>query len=234
MKKLGELLPTCRPDELAVYMGICFRLSRPDLTWAAYRRMEKVDPKHPVLALMPAQYGALWFTFRKVQLGIPTADDQATVDVRDSSESRAAILEAIAPLARELDDEPRAALAADLKTHGIRSPKLLLDMGIDTNQGFPAVADALEEDPDNEVLLALAVFSGISRGQTVDAAPLGRAFKKFRHKRPELAVMAAVQAAMADQQYAPLLDEALKVAATIEQPNPLVMMSLARSLWVHL
>ncbi|MBN2217792.1 MAG: tetratricopeptide repeat protein, partial [Pirellulales bacterium] len=133
-------------------------------------------------------------------------------------------------LARELDESRVAAFSAAMKNHGVRNPKLLLKLGFETNSGLPAVAEALEEDPDNESLLAMAVFSGFAREQAVDAAPLARAFAKFRRSRPELAVMAAIQAAASDEKHAPLLDEAVGLAATIENPNPLVMMSLATSL----
>jgi tetratricopeptide (TPR) repeat protein len=133
-------------------------------------------------------------------------------------------------LANGFDDPQQAALIADMKTHGIRSPKTLMKLGLNLNNGMPALGDALEEDPDNESLLAFFVFFNFQQPRTDKTEDLVRAFKKFRESRPELAVMAAIQAASLSTEQASILNDAFAIASKIDHPNPLLVMGLARSL----
>ncbi|MBT3193666.1 MAG: archaeosortase/exosortase family protein [Verrucomicrobia bacterium] len=64
------------PDALYETLHKCFSLSRPDLAWAIYHRIETIDATHPTLAMSIAKYGNKWFAFTKRRLGIPSA--QAT------------------------------------------------------------------------------------------------------------------------------------------------------------
>jgi|GEM_PF-4257015 len=52
------------PHVLAELIEPCLILHRPDLAWQVCRRLRELDPHHPALAMMAAQYGHLWFSFR--------------------------------------------------------------------------------------------------------------------------------------------------------------------------
>jgi len=69
-------------DRLASYMEYCFKLSRPDLAWLLYMKLEEVDPADPALYLVPAQFGDAWFSFRCHHLGITAADRNAKIDLK--------------------------------------------------------------------------------------------------------------------------------------------------------
>lgn len=69
-------------DRLASYMEYCFKLSRPDLAWLLYLRLREVDPRDPALYLVPAQFGDLWFLFRRHQLGIEAANRNLRIDLK--------------------------------------------------------------------------------------------------------------------------------------------------------
>ncbi len=70
------------PDQLYETLYKCFKLSRPDLAWAIYRRIHELDPTHPSLAMGVAKYGHQWFAFRKRRLGIPAATSGETIDLK--------------------------------------------------------------------------------------------------------------------------------------------------------
>ena len=70
------------PDELNKLFGKCFRLMRPDLAWAVHCRISEIDPNHPVLYLSAAEYGDVWFVFRKRFLGIGSHYANDTINVR--------------------------------------------------------------------------------------------------------------------------------------------------------
>jgi len=59
-----------------------FELRRPDLAWALYRRIERLDPEHPALALAVAKFGAQWFDFQRRHLGFSAARPYETLDLR--------------------------------------------------------------------------------------------------------------------------------------------------------
>ena len=133
---------------------------------------------------------------------------------------------------RELDESQQAALVAKLKTHGIRSPKWLLKLGLEPSQEVPSLGEALAEDPDNEALLAITVLASIQQRQGGRPDDLLRAFKKFRGTRPQLALAAAVELAAAEKEpgkeYAKLFDEGIALGTKIDLPNPFLVMMLAQ------
>lgn len=133
-------------------------------------------------------------------------------------------------LAGGLDELQQEALVADLKAHGTRNPKALLALGSKRGSLVSSIEDALDAQPNDESLLALFVALGTQQQKTERGRDLARAFTTLREKSPELAVMAATHAASTSREYAPILDEALVLASKIERPNPLVVLSLAKSL----
>lgn len=68
-------------DTLATFFDKCFTLGRPDLAWIVYRRIETLDPKHPILPATLLRYGDKWFLFRKRSLGMsaPFSTDSANM-----------------------------------------------------------------------------------------------------------------------------------------------------------
>lgn len=51
-------------DDLCASLESCFMLARPDLAWTLYRRLAVIEPHHPALQLIPAQFAGAWFAFR--------------------------------------------------------------------------------------------------------------------------------------------------------------------------
>ena len=70
------------PDRLYELLYKCFDLGHPDLGWAVYRRIEKIDKKHPALFMAAAKYGHKWLSYRKRPLGIASAWAGERVDLR--------------------------------------------------------------------------------------------------------------------------------------------------------
>jgi len=68
-------------DRLASYIEYCFKLSRPDLAWLLYLRLKEVDSRDPGLYLAPAQFGSVWFDFRRHQLGIAATGKDFKIDL---------------------------------------------------------------------------------------------------------------------------------------------------------
>jgi len=69
-------------DALVGCLQGAFRLSRPDLAWAAYDRLASVSPDDPALYLAAAMYGEKWFVFKKRAIGLPASRADETLDVR--------------------------------------------------------------------------------------------------------------------------------------------------------
>jgi len=66
------------PDQVYGLVDKCFQLTRPDLAWVVYCRIEELDPDHPAMKMILARFGHRWFAFRKRSLGIsaPLASDK--------------------------------------------------------------------------------------------------------------------------------------------------------------
>lgn len=60
-------------DQPAIFIQYCFRISRPDLAWLAWQRLESLDPSHPALYLAAAQFGRDWLSFRRHYLQLPAS-----------------------------------------------------------------------------------------------------------------------------------------------------------------
>lgn len=118
---LGANLQKLGADDVARYMDLSAEIGRPDLIWMTYTRLAKLDPGDPAVFLAPAQYGALWFTFRRHRLGIHSSNREALVDLRAfcrmtrSVEPFKSLWERV-PLVDALSDEQTSAFrAASLK-----------------------------------------------------------------------------------------------------------------------
>jgi exosortase/archaeosortase family protein len=85
-KHFGEHLIRCakvmtRTEELAPLFEKCFQMSRPDLAWYVYDRLNEVDPSSPVLAMSLAQHANAWVRFQKRFLGFPSPVETETIDI---------------------------------------------------------------------------------------------------------------------------------------------------------
>lgn len=145
-------------------------------------------------------------------------------------------------IAATLEEDKLNALCKELETHGIKQAKVL--SRLDPNrQDFAAVLpDILEAEPENETALAILVVQSMGMRNDALGPYCAKAFEKFRQSRPQLAFMAAVQAGVAESRTGntdegtskdakdvpanKYLDEAIKIAATFDHPNPLIVMSL--------
>ncbi|MBN2291443.1 MAG: tetratricopeptide repeat protein [Pirellulales bacterium] len=133
-------------------------------------------------------------------------------------------------LADEMEEEKVTELTALMRSHGIRDAEMITSMGVSRGGDIGKIAETLEKHPDSETALAIFVISGFSRQQGGSAEYAIRAFKKFRESRPQLAIMAGLQAAGDEEQGKKVIDDVFALAATIKKPNPLMVMSLAQSL----
>ena len=77
-KNLGEM----DADSLSTYMDYCFRLTRPDLAWLAYARLQSIDSRDPALLFAPVQFGNVWFRLRRHSVGIVAEDSRSSIDLR--------------------------------------------------------------------------------------------------------------------------------------------------------
>jgi len=61
--------------------GYCWRLSRPDLAWLAYLRLEKVSPGDPERLIAPALHGQGWARFPRRDLSIQSDSFERMLDL---------------------------------------------------------------------------------------------------------------------------------------------------------
>jgi len=69
-------------DDLTSYINCCFQLGRPDLAWLVYLSLQRVDSRDPALYLAPVQFGGVWLTFRRHQIGIEAENKKAKIDLK--------------------------------------------------------------------------------------------------------------------------------------------------------
>ena len=119
--KLRADITKLGPDELAAYIENSFLMYRPDLAWLAYNRLASLDPHDPALYLMPAQFGDMWFTFRKHQVGIAAALEDETVDLGSFYLKRLAW--PAAPLARELTSSEASNFRKECLRKGLKQAR---------------------------------------------------------------------------------------------------------------
>ena len=105
-----------------------------------------------------------------------------------------------------------------------------------------ALTEILEEDPNDETALAIMVLQRMGMQDTTRSSYTQRAVETFRESRPQLAFLAAVQAGVIEAADAAAtseesdagknkyLDQALDIAATIDAPNPIVVMGATTAL----
>jgi tetratricopeptide (TPR) repeat protein len=141
-----------------------------------------------------------------------------------------------------LDDDRLNDICKELESRGIKQAKILTKLD-PTRPDFASILpEMLEKEPDNETALAIMVVQQMGVRNDALGPYCSKAFEKFRKSRPELAFMAAMQAGLTDAKNAEsasdakgamankYLDEALKIAATFEHPNPMIVMSLTMAL----
>lgn len=144
-----------------------------------------------------------------------------------------------------LDDDQRQDVCRVLESHGIEHAEAWSRMDPMRGNTGGALAEILDEDPDNETALAMTVLQGINMRDATLAAHCARAVEVFRESRPQLALLAAIQAGVqepdesvdgeaadgeasaSDNKY---LDEALQIAGTLDSPNPIVVMGITSAL----
>ena len=68
-------------DYLYGLLGRCFEITRPDLAWCVYRRIETLDAEHPALLLTAARHGDTWFAMRKRHMGLTAASQDEVVSL---------------------------------------------------------------------------------------------------------------------------------------------------------
>lgn len=72
---------TTDPDIIYPIIDKCFQLTRPDMAWFIYHRIEQLAPNHPILPFTIAKYGKQWFLFRKSRLDFPATSTSDTIDI---------------------------------------------------------------------------------------------------------------------------------------------------------
>ncbi|MCC7086295.1 MAG: hypothetical protein IT427_14930 [Pirellulales bacterium] len=215
-----------------------------------YDMIRQIMPADAVEWLQLAQYRYSAYAYRQQQsYGAPVIRSVAggmqrsAVQIPSSIDNvRPMAVSHLLSIAATLDDDKLDDVCKELESCGIKQAKVL--SRLDPNrQDFAAILpDILDKDPDNETALALMAVQ--SMGIRTDALSpyCAKAFEKFRNNRPQLAFMAAVQAGIAAARTAgtdesdanngedaasnKYLDEALKIGATFDHPNPMIVMSL--------
>lgn len=120
-------------DRLPAYIRQCFRLTRPDVAWRSYLRLRELDPEAPSVYMLPANFGARWFVFRRHRLGVKADERDETIDLRPLYlQTRGlapfASMWELVPLAEELG-------SGDIKATQERFLKLALDELEERKQG---------------------------------------------------------------------------------------------------
>lgn len=124
-----------------------------------------------------------------------------------------------------LDEDEQNDLASSLKTVGSTNAKVLMQLAPQINNP-ESVLSIAHDHPEDKGVMGLFVLMNM-QGSGGEAESCISAYELFKEERPQLALMAAIQAVRMDEDHLKLLDEALKKTDNIEHPNIFPMMSLA-------
>lgn len=193
------------------------------------------------------------YTVRNV-LSATGAGNRSTVHLPSNVDDvRPLALSHLLTIAQSLDEKQQDQISKELESHGMKHSKAL--MHVDPNRGdfTESLPEILEKHPKDEAVLAILVMNQMSMRNEALGPHCITALEVFRKSRPELAFMAAIQAGMGEVRSAEqsgdektgdeektggkkseaankYLDEALTIAATLEHPNPMTVMSLTFAL----
>lgn len=210
--------------------------------------MGKMAPREAIDFLMQSQYRYQAYIHQQNRgmryASVSSAGPASTIQMPAIVDQvRPMAVTHLTTMAKQLEENELADLKRSMKQHGVEAVELM--MRVDMNQGNMAVElpAYLEEFPEDETALALIAINQLGAQSPELAKSSERAYEKFRDDYPELAVLAAFQAGLVAEEEltlsdevvpdakvgAPnkLLDEALKLAESVEEPNPMTVMRIA-------
>lgn len=215
--------------------------------------MGKMAPREAIDFLMQSQYRYQAYMHqqnRGMRYGVVSSAGPASTIQMPAvvDQARPMAVTHLTTMAKQLEENELADLKRSMKQHGVEAVELM--MRVDMNQGNMAVElpTYLEEFPEDETALALIAINQLGGLSPELAKSSERAYEKFRDDYPELAVLAAFQAGLVAEEEvtldevdspeeketteAPnrLLDEALKLAESVDEPNPMTVLRIALAL----
>lgn len=149
---------------------------------------------------------------------------------QDLKAARKYALSHVITMAQSMDEEEVDDLSASAKDHGVDNFKLLMELGSSRSQRPEQLLELVEEYPEDEGLMALYLLMTIQGSPDPDGSFTVKGFEMFKETRPQLAMIAAVQAGTAGKDHLPVMKKALKTAAEIDNPNLFMLMSVASAL----
>lgn len=145
-----------------------------------------------------------------------------------------------------VDEDEAADMIRGMKLHGVEAAELMMRFDVSQGNFAAELPSFLDENPENKLALALVVLNQFGNRAPELAKYSESAVNVFRDDYPELAMLAAFQAGLSAESEAalesvgptelaapkanPHFDQSLKLADTIEEPNPMTVMNIAYTL----
>lgn len=207
---------------MSSYMDMLKQLAPPNATdW-----LKLMQSKYTVYSYRQQQNRAITVSMRagaggtRSSINLPSRVD----DVRSYA------LAHLVTLREVMDDEQVDDLAERMTGRGIPDASALLKLGTDHNTFGASVTEILAEQPEHETALAVMVLQQMGRQQGDTSEQCAKACELFRQSYPQLALMAAAQAARQDAEYLPLLEQGIQSAQEIKKPSPMLLIALVMQL----
>ncbi len=154
---------------------------------------------------------------------------QGTVLLPHDAESvRQYSLAHLLSLSQTMDDAEVEDLGRAMRERGVPHAGLLIEVGADM-ENLQEIASLATDYSQDQAVMALYLMASMS-GEGTDAELTAKAYELFKQDRPQLAFIAATQAANSDEAHLKLLDESLKTIDQIKNPNVFTIMSISASL----
>jgi tetratricopeptide (TPR) repeat protein len=163
-------------------------------------------------------------------------------------------------IAATLDEDRQQEIYRVLESHGMKHADAFATVDMMRGDFAGAMSEILDKQPDDETALAILVLQRIGGQDDSRSEHVARAVDMFRESRPQLAFMAAIQAGANEAATPPpddgaagagapgesdtaanakkvvvertnkYFDQALDLAATFDEPNPLIVIGLTTAL----
>ena len=128
-----------------------------------------------------------------------------------------------------MEEEEVKDLRDAMRENGIANSQVLLEIS-PSMQNMERMTQLAQKFPKEKGLVALSVLMNMEGRREGNADQAAAAYEMFKDSRPQLALMAAVQAAARDETKAKLIDDALGSLSEAENPNLFLVMTISSSL----
>lgn len=144
----------------------------------------------------------------------------------DADSARKYALAHLITIAQTMNEDDSQALVDAMSRQGVLNAPILFEVPPSIGPGNN-IAEAARKHPENEGMMGLYLLMNMDGRRFQIPGLASQAYALFKERRPQLALIAAAQAASQDKKHAALLDKAISALPEVEKPNLFMVMAIS-------